>query len=142
MELLSEYGSNSWKLYNQTLKIMHEQAENQLEDLKKSVQAINFNRKNEQTVAGVQIKSIEQKWIGLVSKNYEIECAIVELEKELAELRKKRAELVTITEAASLDSASADIPNAASEHQQMEEETKTLSDNAIETMETTNKEDS
>lgn len=95
MELLSEYGSNSWKVYNQTLKTMHDQAEKQLEELKKSIQAINFNRKNEQTVAGTQIKSLEQKWIGLVSKNYEIECAIVELEKELVELRKKRDEMTT-----------------------------------------------
>ncbi len=29
-------------------------------------------------------------WVGLVSKNYEIECAIVELEKELLELKKKK----------------------------------------------------
>ncbi len=28
-------------------------------------------------------------WVGLVSKNYEIECAIVELEKELLDARKK-----------------------------------------------------
>lgn len=93
MELLSEYGSNSWKLYNETLKTMHDQAEKQLEELKKTIQGLNFNRKNEQTVAGTQIKSLEQKWVGLVGKNYEIECAIVELEKELAELRKKRDEV-------------------------------------------------
>ena len=30
-------------------------------------------------------------WVGLVSKNYEIECAIAELEKELVELKKKKA---------------------------------------------------
>ena len=28
-------------------------------------------------------------WVGLVGKNYEIECAIVELEKEVANLRKQ-----------------------------------------------------
>lgn len=72
---------------------MHDQAEKQLEELKKTIQALNYNRKNEQTVAGTQIKSLEQKWMGLVGKNYEIECAIVELEKELPELRKKRDEV-------------------------------------------------
>ena len=37
-------------------------------------------------------------WIGLVSKNYEIECAIVELEKELVELKiKKQAAASTAT---------------------------------------------
>lgn len=30
------------------------------------------------------------RWVGLVGKNYEIECAIVELEKEVAQLRKQR----------------------------------------------------
>jgi hypothetical protein len=29
-------------------------------------------------------------WVGLVGKNYEIECAIVELEKEMNNLRKQR----------------------------------------------------
>ncbi len=29
-------------------------------------------------------------WVGLVGKNYEIECAIVELEKEVNNLRKQR----------------------------------------------------
>ena len=32
-----------------------------------------------------------KSWIGLVSKNYEIECALVELEKEIIELKKKKA---------------------------------------------------
>jgi hypothetical protein len=30
------------------------------------------------------------RWVGLVGKNYEIECAIVELEKEVTNLRKQR----------------------------------------------------
>jgi hypothetical protein len=30
------------------------------------------------------------RWIGLVSKNYEIECAIVELEKELVEIKRRK----------------------------------------------------
>ncbi len=29
-------------------------------------------------------------WVGLVSKNYEIECAIAELEKELIEIKMKK----------------------------------------------------
>lgn len=97
LELMAEYGSNSWRLYNQTLKTMQDQVEKQLEEIKKSIQAINFNRKNEQTIAGGQLKSLEEKWIGLVSKNYEIECAIVELEKELIELKKKRETVNTET---------------------------------------------
>jgi len=30
------------------------------------------------------------RWVGLVGKNYEIECAIAELEKEVINLRKQR----------------------------------------------------
>lgn len=99
---MAEYGSNSWRAYNQTLKSMQEQAEKHLDEIKKSIQAINFNRKNEQTSAGAQIKSLEQKWIGLVSKNYEIECAIVELEKELIELRKRKEEAAVADQVESL----------------------------------------
>ena len=90
LELMSEYGSNSWRVYNKTLKTMFDQAESQLEDLKKQIQIVNLNRKNEQTVAGNRLRALEQNWIGYVSKNYEIECAIVELEKELTELKKKK----------------------------------------------------
>lgn len=34
--------------------------------------------------------SLNISWVGLVGKNYEIECAIVELEKELLEIKKKK----------------------------------------------------
>ncbi len=87
---MSEYGPNAWRLYNKTLKTMFDQAEVQLEEIKKQIQNVNLTRKNEQMVAGNKLRSLEQSWIGLVSKNYEIECAIVELEKELIELKKKK----------------------------------------------------
>ncbi|RNA01701.1 Pre-mRNA-splicing factor SPF27 [Brachionus plicatilis] len=90
LELLSDYGANSWKTYNQTLKSMTDQAEKQLEDLKKNIQNVNLSRKYEQTSAGSKLDNLEKKWIGLVSKNYEIECAIVELEKELIDIKKKK----------------------------------------------------
>lgn len=90
LEIMSEFGSGAWKVYNQTLKIMFDQAEKQLEVLKKEIQGINLSRKTEQTYSGVKIKSLEENWVGLVSKNYEIECAIAELEKELVEIKKKK----------------------------------------------------
>ena len=37
-----------------------------------------------------------KRWVGLVSKNYEIECAIVELEKELIELKKVKQQQNTL----------------------------------------------
>ncbi|CAF1201992.1 unnamed protein product [Adineta steineri] len=69
---------------------MLEQAQKQLLELRKRIQEINSNRKNEQTQAGGQLGALEQTWVGLVGKNYEIECAIVELEKEVTNLRKQR----------------------------------------------------
>lgn len=137
MELLSEYGSNSWKVYNQTLKTMHDQAEKQLEELKKSIQAINFNRKNEQTTAGTQIKSLEQKWIGLVSKNYEIECAIVELEKELIELRKKRDE-TTVKPAAEAVASTTSEPSAEENDMEKQSNVETLAESNTEASASTN----
>lgn len=90
LELLQEYGSNSWKSYNDTLVKMMEQAQKQLAELKKKIQEINWQRKNEQSQAGSKLKELENSWVGLVSKNYEIERACVELEKELGELESKR----------------------------------------------------
>jgi pre-mRNA-splicing factor SPF27 len=56
---MAEYGSSSWRIYNQTLKNMFDQAENQLELIKKNIQNINLSRKNEQTSAGSRLKSLE-----------------------------------------------------------------------------------
>ncbi|KAK3580907.1 hypothetical protein CHS0354_008197 [Potamilus streckersoni] len=89
LELISEYGANAWKTYNDTLVKMVEQCQKQLQELKKKIQEINWQRKNEQTQAGGQLKELEAKWVGLVSKNYEIERACVELERELAEYEQK-----------------------------------------------------
>lgn len=89
LEMLQEYGSNAWKSYNDTLVKMLEQAQKQLAELKKKIQEINWQRKNEQSQAGSKLKELENSWVGLVSKNYEIERACVELEKELAELESK-----------------------------------------------------
>ena len=58
---MSDYGANAWRLYNQTLKTMFEQAEKQLEGIKKKIQNINLSRKNEQTNAGDKLKSLEQR---------------------------------------------------------------------------------
>ena len=60
--------------------------------------------------------------MGLVSKNYEIECAIVELEKELIELRRrKEAEAKTSSLSSQIESAPA---KAAEEMKQVEDEEK------------------
>ena len=91
LELLSDFGANAWKSYNTVLSQMVEMAQRQLQELRKKIQEINWQRKNEQTQAGSKLKELEESWVGLVSKNYEIERACVEIEREIEEMEQKRA---------------------------------------------------
>ena len=86
LDLMAKYGTDSWKMYNNTLVQMLEGAQKQLADIRKNIQEINWQRKNEQTASGAKLKQLGESWVGLVSKNYEIERACVELEKELEDL--------------------------------------------------------
>ncbi len=65
LEIMSEYGAQSWRIYNQTLKTMLDQAEKQLDELKKKIQQINLSRKNEQLYAGNQLRALEQSYVNL-----------------------------------------------------------------------------
>ena len=58
---MADYGSNSWRVYNNTLKTMQSEAEKQLEKIKQRMQQINLSRKNEQTQAGSKIRALEQR---------------------------------------------------------------------------------
>ncbi|KAK2191398.1 hypothetical protein NP493_53g08080 [Ridgeia piscesae] len=89
LELMSQYGPEAWKMYNNQLVHMMEAAQKQLADLRKQIQEINWQRKNEQTAAGGKLKQLEENWVSLVSKNYEIERACVELENELDEMQRQ-----------------------------------------------------
>lgn len=62
-----------------------------LQDLRKKIQEINWQRKTEQTQAGEKLRDLETSWVGLVSKNYEIERACAEYEKEIQEEDMKQA---------------------------------------------------
>ena len=115
LELMSEFGCESWKVrniyvrrtshsynfidayimfefnsffkvYNEILTNMAEKAQKQLKDLKKEVQEVNWARKNQQGQVGDRMKQLESHWVGLVSKNYEIEQALAKMETEIAAL--------------------------------------------------------
>lgn len=60
LEIMSEYGSTSWRLYNQTLQTMLEEAQKQLNSIKKQIQDVNLQRKTEQTYAGEKLRTLEQ----------------------------------------------------------------------------------
>ena len=74
------------KVYNDVLANMADKAQTQLKDLKKDVQEVNWARKNQQGLVGDRLKQLESHWVGLVSKNYEIEQALAKMEEEIATL--------------------------------------------------------
>ena len=61
LELMSEYGPNVWRMYNKTLKTLFDQAEKQLEEVKKQILNVNLTRKNEQLVVSSKLKGLENK---------------------------------------------------------------------------------
>ena len=65
---------------------MADKAQKQLKDLKKEVQEVNWERKNQQGQVGDRMKQLESHWVGLVSKNYEIEQALAKMESEISAL--------------------------------------------------------
>ena len=76
----------AWKRHNEILQEMASASQKQLTALKKDVQEVNWARKNQQTNVGEKLRQLEVNWVGLVSKNYEIEQALVNLESELKQL--------------------------------------------------------
>ncbi|KAJ8784743.1 hypothetical protein J1605_008094 [Eschrichtius robustus] len=65
LELMSQHGCNAWKVYNENLVHMIEHAQKELQKL---------------------------SWVSLVSKNYEIERTIVQLENELFQMKQQHGE--------------------------------------------------
>lgn len=83
LELLSENGSESWKCHNEELQRMLTRTQAQLADLKKAIQEVNWTRKNQQTKAGEELRHLESTWVSLVSRNYDIEQACVNLQQQI-----------------------------------------------------------
>nr|XP_006813430.1 PREDICTED: pre-mRNA-splicing factor SPF27-like [Saccoglossus kowalevskii] len=81
LELMSKYGSNAWRAHNEFCILSMN---------RKRIQEINWERKSNQTRAGSKIKDLENNWVGLVTKNYEIERAILDLERETETLQQKQ----------------------------------------------------
>ncbi|XP_065655160.1 pre-mRNA-splicing factor SPF27 isoform X2 [Hydra vulgaris] len=91
LDLLSQYGTDAWRGHCELLQQMFEAQQRKHADIKRRIQEINWNRKSEQKKAGAELQRLEESWIGLVSKNYEIERAIVETETEVELLRQEVA---------------------------------------------------
>ncbi|XP_046850840.1 pre-mRNA-splicing factor SPF27-like [Xenia sp. Carnegie-2017] len=87
LELLSTYGSQSWRLHNDTIAEMVQEQQKKLLEIRKEIQQINWQRKSDQISAGRDLRSLEESWNGLVSKNYEIERACADLEAEIENIK-------------------------------------------------------
>jgi len=57
---------------------------------RRDIQDINWQRKSNQLNAGERLRELEATWVGLVSKNYDIEQACAQLEEEIALERQRR----------------------------------------------------
>ena len=84
LELMLDHGCNAWRSYNDHLIVMLRNGQKKLEEIKKNIQDVTWQRKNEQIQAGEKLRDLEANWVNLVSKNYEIEEAIIKLEMQIA----------------------------------------------------------
>lgn len=55
---------------------------------RREIQELNWNRKNSQVDAGEQIQRLQNSWVALISKNYEIEQACMSKEVLLTSISK------------------------------------------------------
>lgn len=87
LELMMDYGCEAWKSNLEVLTALQAKAQAQLQDLRKEIQEVNWQRKSKQMQAGEKLRALEAHWVLLVSKNYEIEQACAGLEEEIYYLR-------------------------------------------------------
>ncbi|KAJ1526280.1 hypothetical protein ONE63_009434 [Megalurothrips usitatus] len=90
LELMLEYGCEAWKSYLELLMASVAQAQKTLQALRKDIQEINWERKKAQMDGGEKLRELEATWVGLVSKNYDIEQACVTVEEEIARLQREK----------------------------------------------------
>ncbi|XP_012281520.1 pre-mRNA-splicing factor SPF27 [Orussus abietinus] len=98
LELMMDYGCEAWKSYLEVLVQLVGQAQKQLQLLRKKIQEVNWQRKSMQTQGGEKLRALEAQWVGLVSKNYEIEQACVHLEEEIQKSISLKKEAIEISD--------------------------------------------
>lgn len=58
---MTEYGSETWKGYNEVLQKMLIQAQKQLAGFRREIQEIHYDRKRKQTEAGERLRNLEAR---------------------------------------------------------------------------------
>lgn len=87
---MSTYGCEAWKNYLKVLMKLVAEAQKKIQALKKHIQEVNWQRKSMQIQGGEKLKALEAEWVGLVSKNYEIEQACVYIEDQIRNVAVQR----------------------------------------------------
>uniref|UniRef100_A0A8C4WZ23 Pre-mRNA-splicing factor SPF27 n=1 Tax=Eptatretus burgeri TaxID=7764 RepID=A0A8C4WZ23_EPTBU len=86
LELLAAHGPAAWRAGNADWLAKCPLSVS----LRKAIQDLNFERKTEQLATGAKLQQLEETWVTLVSKNYELETVIARLETELAAQRSEK----------------------------------------------------
>jgi peptidoglycan hydrolase CwlO-like protein len=89
LELLSVYGANQWKLYNDQLEVLKVGLQTQLDEKHSSIDEVNRKRKREQTDALKEITRLEEEWSELCRKNLRIDYASKQIEAKIEVLRER-----------------------------------------------------
>lgn len=87
LDLMNKYGTETWKFALEVMVSMSARAQKELQDLKKEIQDVNWNRKSNQLKTGDKLNQLNQQWVTLVSCNYEIEQAISQLEQQIQNVK-------------------------------------------------------
>ncbi|OAF70044.1 hypothetical protein A3Q56_02200 [Intoshia linei] len=93
LENINKYGSEVWKKFLATLESDVKLLNERLRNVRKMTQEINWDRKNNQSDIGDRLMALEEKWVSLVTHNYEIERSIVQLQTSVVEVEKTFKEL-------------------------------------------------
>ncbi|PAA92615.1 hypothetical protein BOX15_Mlig015190g9, partial [Macrostomum lignano] len=111
LQLLLAHGSDAWRCHNDTLVRMVAETERRLQATRKAVKEVNLQRKTEQVQAGERLHTLEDTWVHLVMKNYELEREIADLETAVSKAEAERplpqTEKSTEPEAAQVETAEA-----------------------------------
>lgn len=121
LELMLNYGCEAWKQVLEVFTAMQAKAQDRLQDLKKEIQDVNWERKERQTEAGEKLKQLEIQWVTLVSKNYEIEQVCAKLEEEIQQHKSKKRKFDEddVATADKLEEQADDKPEEAHNEQEM-----------------------
>jgi len=90
LELMQEFAPTAWLKYNELLNKLVTDAQNKLQQIRKDIQEVNWQRKDSQQRAGIALSKLENDWATLVAKNYEIEEALRSMENERENLKAGR----------------------------------------------------